>query len=444
MAQPVSTTTVQVSTTPVQSSSSSSSSSSSTTTRPAAVDVALDNLCLTNVQILWNENVVGKPFFAQIAGLFTYLWNRSTAVAADKDQGATIELFNTKLAELVVALKNRGLTPAESGATVSYTNLAQAQADTEHRLAAEKKEKEFYDVFKTRCTQLNVSGDDLPVFANAAAKGLNNYANTLTDVKHKNSLIEKIKTASLSFNEKVYTDVVNAYSTQDVALITPENFNKKVQELKALFPKNDANAIAASLKKSIATEANKTEMRRLAQECLNPDNNMTTNAKLKEVRDNLAQALNTEKATVEARMAELRGPNTFNGLISAATRKQADAQAEVDAALAALNTARGTLPGNNATADQWVALGSIDAATAPQAVKDAYAALITKHTALTAAKKERDDLVAELATLAQWQPNSSNITGGRFHEIATELAQIDARARTRCNDLGNCFNWFLV
>jgi len=427
---------------------SSSSSSSSTTARPA-VDVALDKLSLSNVQILWNDHTKGESFFTftGFVGRFTYLWNKSTAVELDKAHGATIELFNTKLAELVVALKDRGLTTAESTAIgvapVRYNSLAQQELDANHKLAAEKKEKEFYDVFKTRCTQRNVdqNSDDFIVFANAAAKGLNNHAKTM-DVMHKNTLIEKIKTASLSFNEKVYTDMVNAYSSQDVALITPENFNKKVDELKALFPKNTVDAIRQSLRVSVATEDNKTKMRELAGKYLNADSNMSTNATLKGVRDNLAQALNDEKAVVEAKMAELRGPNTNNGTIKAAYDRQVAVQAEVDAALAEVVAERGALPGQASTADQWVALGSIEAATASDALKTAYAKLVTKHTALTAAKKELADLVAELAVLAQWQPNSSNITGGRFNEIATQLAQIDAQARTRSNLLGNVFNWF--
>ncbi len=321
-------------------------------TTPAApvdpVAVALNKLSKTALQNLWDDNWTNQGFFGRIAGLFSYVWNRSTAAAQDtKEAIEAINNFNNASAELVRAVAVRGFTPDEAKKLaipkLKFSNHAEQAIYSQMQLNAEEKIKAFYDAFKARVspTQLNIAenSDQFGAYGAAAEKAIQNLAkNEKTEefvmVGNKKiittaNLTPKIETTLTQFKTKIFDDMVNGFAEQALENITIESFKQKASLIKGYFSKNDTIEIEAKLRQAVKATHDSKEFVDLKAEFVNASAN-TGSDRYVAAKDARKTKLEAEQTALRTELDAFRGTNGFNGSLHAADDAQKQAEAAVN------------------------------------------------------------------------------------------------------------------
>lgn len=424
----------------------------SSTTSADPVTVALNKLSKTAVANLWEEKVTSAPWYTKLFGLIGYLWNKSTAAAADKQFGATIQKFNTAATELVQSVARRAFTPEEAAAfgvnPVQFNNtneqLLQAQciSDAKNKLEA------FYSVFKERVAQLDVNENDtngLGIYAAAAQKAINDLSESkkvLPDLKYPATFSTKIQTTLQEFNGRIFDDMVNAYANQPIANITIGNFKQKVALIKGFFSAIDNVDIEAKLRQAIKRTHHTDALDAIRDEFTNA---AADAPRFVEAKTQIEAKLNADKLALQGKLDELRGPNGWNGTIDAAFQARQQAEAAMNQAFTALIVAF-QQPANNvdqndqartiALITQFLDTAKTSGLTNIANLQQLLTDYNQKAVDFQAKKQAHEAKLAELAEIAQYD-NTGNMTAGKIFDIDANLqpAAVDAaaRAETRKN-----------
>ncbi len=430
------------------------STSTSTATAQDQICIAANRLSKSAIDNLWNEHVTkASNIFTKFAGLFSYLWNRSTAAAQDAPAvKATIEEYNKATAALVKAVAHRDLTKKEAKriqiAPLKYSDPKEQKQAANYKRAAEVAEADFYKVFKKRCQQLNVNTNDreFGIYTEAAANQVKKYSASaqLSDYYFDNldpttlgSLHTKIETVIEGFSQKIYYEMIDGYANQPIESFTVESFKQKAADIRGFYPMNQIVDIEATLRQKLKIQHDQ-EFNRLAQEYLNPN---ADNAKIDEIKVQLRTAHEAERTAIDAELLELRGTNNWNGTINAANNTLIQARAALDAAqLAFVNLYNTTYPshGPQSTIDALLAL---DFAAAPVALVNAKADLIARNNECIAADQAKQALIARLTELATTFDGNGNILTGTHAEVNAKLeeTQLGRVARDEATRLGSFY-----
>lgn len=413
------------------------------------VDIAGNKLSKTAIDNLWTDKVTNASnVFTKFAGLISYLWNRSTAASQDTPEvKATIEAYNTASLKLVKAIANRALTERESAsmgvAPMQFNSGAVQLSNAAQKQAADVAEKEFYDVFKKRCTQLNISTNsaDFGVYTQAALNNVTRISESkefLSDLPSQlkdaaNLIPVKMGTMVEGFSKRIYVDMVDGFASQPAASITIDGFKQKAADMKGFFPNNSSVDIEASLRQALKAN-NDQAFNALANEFLNVD---PTNAKVAELKGQLRTQFEAEKQAIETELSALRGPSGWDGTINAAFQRMDAARVARDAARAELFNVLGIVNPTMAD-DQLAALLNGNFSTDITAKRDLW---LQKVAEFNTAKQEHDALVARFAELAQYQPGTQNVIGGKLAQVNANLqdAQLGAAARAEATKIGNFY-----
>jgi hypothetical protein len=383
------------------------------------------------------------PLLAKIPGLISYLWNRSTAVEADKKFGATITEYNAKLATLVNKVAERALTQTESASIDMNGNIGALKTKdqlnrAERVLVCQKAEDEFYKVFKERCTQLNVNqnGDDFGVHFQGALNSIMRQSESEA-CPHKNALKLKIETTCNSLSSLTYLDILTAFATQPAESITREGYVKKTKQLHGLFSGNTQMGIETAMRRAILENHTSQELLKLAAEYAAAD---PANPKVATVRQNLKDKFEAEQAALEAELEPMRGPNKNDGTLHTTSETMKKAGEALDTARTKFKTEYAKQYGVNPTSDDEAL--AVLVFNASQAVQDAHADFLEKLTLFKDAKKAFDDLKAEHSKLtgieydAQGMPKdrtgydgAGNVIGGKIGALKAKLLDLDRLAR---------------
>ena len=210
----------------------------------AEVIKALTTVANSAKEELWATEVTNKTGLSKIAGLVIYFWNRSAAVAKDKDSVITIAEFKNATVDLVNAVARRQLSKTETvtlgldGVTLSGNDgyktrnqIGEANED------AKDKFDNFYAVFKKRVSQLNVgeNHEDFAAYAGGAQKMILDHARTFK--KYPKILLKQLELTELkAFKGKILLDMAKGYASQEeLADINPDSFNAKVKLIREFF-----------------------------------------------------------------------------------------------------------------------------------------------------------------------------------------------------------------
>lgn len=374
------------------------SSSSQAAFGPKDAEIALFK---THLDTLWHDVEKAEWYMKPIA-FVSYMWNRSEAVEKDKKFGATIEDFNNKLGNLIHAVARRTLTAKEAAeadvAPLQFANEGAQNNSLERLQAAEKAEKEFYDVFKKRCKELEITPDhkNYGSYVLAVKNRIDRVSQdkNLSQEVHVGAGNIRLKVATLKENisERVFNDVVAAGIPSKIEDLTADSYKQAVKLAAKYFPKNSAESIEASLRNSLATKFGKKLEERSKAYLAAGDN-----AHVKTIQADLLKAHKENQERLDVEVKDLRGDNGFNGKINAAIVAR-------DAAAAALNDARQAFKDKYATTYNLPVADIADAEVEnlvklPQlnvALADVKANFVTAKDKLAAAEKEQKKLEALL------------------------------------------------
>lgn len=415
-------------------------------TEEQLIEAAVSKLSRTAVDNLWEDNVTKAAWYAKIYGLFCYAWNRSEAVKKDEQFGATINEFNNATVDLVKKVFNRSIRPAEATALgiapLQFNNSTDQLKYVEFDQQAEKALEAFYELFKKRVAQegindLNLKVKEYGVFSAAAQKIIQDGSNSkelLSNSHYPHAVPTKIATTIHGFNHKIFNDMVNGYASQPLADITVDSFQQRSNLIKGFFPsiKETQNAsqieIETQMRKAIKKKYNTTEFDKIIAEYTNPAVNAP---RFITAKSKLQDALNTEKTSLEAELAVLRGTNGFNGTLNTAHGEMTTAEAEKNAAFTALLVAFNNQVAVNAN-DQAATVAAIaaflvanPAANGLPVTVGNLQALVTAYNdkaAVFKTKKEAfDKLDARRKEIAEYAFGSNVPNAGRLHVVTTSL-----------------------
>ncbi len=418
----------------------------SSTTATDPVTAAIKKLSKTAIANLWEEKVTNAPWYTKLFGLISYAWNRSTAAAADKQFGATIENFNKASAELVQAVANRRFTPEEA-ASLGIPELQFGEAENQMsyaqwNLEAKQKLKAFYDVFKERITQLNVgeNSDEFGVYAAAAQKVINDLSQSkelLPNLKYPATLPIRIQTTLQDFNGKIFDDMVAAYAHQPIANITIDSFKQKAALIKGFFSAIDNVDIEAEIRKAIKAKHDTAAIDGIRAEFANP---AADAAHLVTAKAAIETKLVAERSQLQAELDALRGSTGFNGTLHTAFQERQVAESEMNQAKAVYVTQRGAF-GSVARADTPVS-ELIGLADADPRIDQAKAHLIEKARVFQEKHTAYETLTTRFNEIAQYHLGTNNLNGGKLFEINANLqpAAVEAAARTETAKVANFYN----
>jgi hypothetical protein len=427
------------------------------------VAAAMAKLSQTAVNNLWKKIVSDAHFLMKYSGIAViqyYLFSgRSAAVEEDAAHGATIKDFNKKSTELVDAVGLRFLTQNEADKAgippLKFYN-AKHQSDYDKvKGDAETKLKEFYDVFKTRVSQIGVDHNsrDYGIYAAAAQKLIEKRFQKSTESevkKHPAHFALKIKTAQGEFNGKIFDDMADAYGKQAIGDITIESFQKKAALIHGFFPQLKAVDIEAKLREAIKAKHVTPEdnaLEKIRGEFACTDTTGPTAARFLAAKTAKETELRAKKTALEAEYYALRGTDAALaaarrvqghewqagcGTMHAASLEMQAAGALVDTAKAEYVTQRGQFPGQHtANDDTSVLLGLADADPRLVATK---ADLRTKFDAFEVKRKAFEALCTRFAKIAHYAENSERRDGGELFDVEANLdptaIERSARAET--------------
>jgi hypothetical protein len=445
---------------------------STTTTTTNVVDpvaVALNRLSKTALQNLWDDKITNRGFFGKISGFFEYLYNRSTAAAEDTQEAvATIEKFNKATTELVEAVAARHLNSKEvseldvgQGALNYKAQLLSAQV----KIVSEEKLTAFYEAFKERvsATQLNIAenSDEFGAFGAAAEKAIRDFATgkkvtttidgVVMDISK--TLAPRIETTLTEFKTKIFNDMKNGYAEQDLANITPESLQKKVELIKGYFKWNDTREIRAELVKAIKAHHDSSELAAKRAEFIAAINNTGSSDIYVASKEARKTTLEARQTALETELAEFRGTNGFNGTLNAADKAQRDAQADVNQLyidfFASFGTPMAGLTANNQAGIKAAWKAFVDNTPASSSTStpvnvSRLAALFTKieeaERVLQEKKDARKALQDRFDEIAVYN-NTGNLSGGELSIVKKSLADAALNDET-VKELRNLANFY--
>jgi hypothetical protein len=389
------------------------------------VAVAINKLSKTAIDLLWKEKVTDASWYAKLFGLIGYAWNRSTAAAADKQFGATIEKFNKASAELVIAVADRHFTPqeaAEAGIPEVQFNSTLSQLHYSERLLNSKQKLEtFYTLFKERTTQLNAgeNSGEFGFYAAAAQKIINDLplSTDLLNLKFPATLPVRIKTTLHDFNGKIFDDMATGFANQPIADITIESFKQKAAVIKGFFASIDNVDIETKMRQAIKAKHDTAAIDTIRGEFTSTDPN---SARLTAAKTAITTQLEAARVQLQTELDALRGSTGFNGTINTAFQERQTAEAEMNQAKAAYVTQRG-LYGSAATVSSAIAdLLALDDATDPRIIAS-KADLVVKARTFDEKKRAHEDLGARFREIAQYQQGTNTLNGGKLFEVTANL-----------------------
>lgn len=407
------------------------------TTAETAVQIAQRKLSESNTSNLWkdtsfaNASIAGKVVAVLTGSLslwIQYAIGYSAAAEKDKTDGATIKEYNEKLVALVHHVGQRGLTSEEAGtagvAGLTFNRDLHQQDSAERMLAARAAEKDFFEVFQKRVTQLNVNknSDDYGIYSNAAVKAFEDYSKSdyvTQQLKYPKLMPIKISTAANNFSTKIFEDMVEVFADQPAVSITKETYADKVKAMKKFFPKNEVSVIETALRSKLR-EKHSEAFTKLATEYRGTKHIATINKEL-------ADKFKKEQETIEADLKTLRGDTGFNGTVNAADKKLKDAAEALNKARTEFYSKYKDAVGganyglfNGTAADDDLSNLDLTALVKPE-VATALADFKTKRQVFAVAKKEFDDISEKLGKLAQWNDQGA-VIGGEYAEVQAKRA----------------------
>jgi hypothetical protein len=406
------------------------------------------------VDNLWEEKITNSGWFSYLTGiaLLSYLWNRSAAKTEDKAFGATIVDLNNAAAALVNRVAFRKLTADEARARgVPQVKFADPndQANYAGTLQqAENREKEFYDVFKTRCSQLGVNMADIATFGEYSAAAQAHLDSLAENYKPRNIdppvelMPQKMDTAKAGFGKRIFQDMVDAYASQPIDNITIDSYRKAVADILGFFKNgNSVVDIETSLRQALKTKHDQA-FNQLANVYMNPAND---NAKMLEKKATLTAKFTAEKNVLVADLAALRGPNENNGTINDAYVRRETARTALEDARVAFWTAFQGVFGTVTRETSADVLANLSFEGFTPEMQAAKTTLITKLGEFRARDQELQALIAKLNELATftWDAatNTNKITGGKVFEADRKLVDVDltTAARAEATKVGSFY-----
>jgi hypothetical protein len=422
------------------------------------VTAAINKLSKTAIANLWEEKVTNAPWYAKLFGLISYAWNRSTAAAADKQFGPTIEIFNKASAELVKAVAERRFTPQEAVQlnlpALQFTDANNQTAYAQLNLNADQKLQEFYDIFKKRITQLNINENsaDFGIYAGAAQKIIDDLSKSqelAAKLQNPATLGTKIETTKQGFNGKIFDDMTKAYADQAIGNITIDSFKQKAALIKGFFNAIDNVDIEAKMRQAIKAKHDTNAFDTIRAEFSNP---AADAPRLVSAKAAIQTKLTAERTQLQTELDALRGNNGWNGTVNTAYQELQTAQREMDQAYNALVLSLNAFGGINANdrngtiqfITQFLAAGNA-ASTGITNVAGIQTLLQTYTTKVQAFETKRTAhaaLVTRLSEIAQYQNGTTNLSGGRLFQIDANLVPnaVEAAARAENGKVANFYN----
>jgi hypothetical protein len=295
----------------------------------------------TNIDVLWFETVLKAAWYEKPFALISYLWNRSEAAVKDVKSGKTVELLNNKMTALVEAVAKRTLSSEETTkagiAGLQFSSEGAQNDSLERQLAVKKAEEEFYDVFRTRCQQLEIDPNhkDFGALVLAVQNKLQKASKNEELLKKFNISSEhmrlKVDTVCKDVSVRVFDHVLTTSISDEIAHLTPDSFKKAVALLKKYVPNNSDEKIEEQVRGLILKKFSPQALVERSQEFLT-----TKHAeKVAAAKAELVKVYTEKEESILAELNVLRGTNGDNGTVHTTYLAANAAKLELDTATTA-------------------------------------------------------------------------------------------------------------
>jgi hypothetical protein len=264
------------------------------------VDDAVKALSQTAVDHLWEEKVTNVVWYNKVVGVLSYAWNRSKAVAKDKEAG-NAGSFNEASVALSQAVAKRCFSPDEVDYLIQMRvlnspkgNSPELQYGPETRdayanqiLAANSKLDAFYAAFKERCEQLGIDDERFITYSVAAQKIINNFGvaqsklNKRDRVRYPENFRFQLITTQKQFQDRIVHDEVAIYANQPINKITLKSFQREIAIIQGFSPQTETVVIENLLSQAIKEHHHPDEIKKIRNEYKNPSSDRAKNVRSK-------------------------------------------------------------------------------------------------------------------------------------------------------------------